>query len=83
MSVPLPEWSRLHTIADAGPPVDDEMFYAVVDVLDDIAAETAKSVPQIALNWLLNGSRARCPLHSSNTSGRWVARLRVGPCPPG
>jgi aryl-alcohol dehydrogenase-like predicted oxidoreductase len=51
---PLPERSRLHTIADAGPPVDNEILYAVVDVLDDIAAETDKSVPQIALNWLLN-----------------------------
>ncbi|MGW4288082.1 aldo/keto reductase [Streptomyces sp. NPDC004673] len=50
---PLPRESRLHTTADAGPPVDDERLYAVVDVLDEIAAETGRSVPQIALNWLL------------------------------
>ena len=36
-----------------GPPVSDERFYAVMDALDAIAAETGKSVPQIALNWLL------------------------------
>ena len=50
---PLPEVSRLHKTAEAGPQVDDEYLYAVVDALDKVAAETGKSVPQIALNWLL------------------------------
>lgn len=50
---PLPEGSRLHQTAEFGPPVDDERLYAVVDVLDEIARETDKSVPQIAINWLL------------------------------
>jgi aryl-alcohol dehydrogenase-like predicted oxidoreductase len=35
------------------PPADDEYLYRVVDALDKIAAETGKTVPQIALNWLL------------------------------
>ena len=51
---PLPDTSRLHKTAGAGPPVDDELLYAVVDVLDDLAAETGRTVPQIALNWLLS-----------------------------
>ncbi|MGH8158053.1 MAG: aldo/keto reductase [Rhodanobacter sp.] len=50
---PLPANSRLHTTIEAGPPVSEEHLYAVVDALDAIAAETGKSVPQIALNWLL------------------------------
>ena len=50
---PMPARSRLHTTAAAGPPVDDEQLYAIVDVLDEIACETGKTVPQIALNWLL------------------------------
>ncbi|MEV0673192.1 aldo/keto reductase [Mycobacterium sp. NPDC050441] len=50
---PLPERSRLHATADAGPPVDDELLYRVVDELDAIAAETGRTVPQVALNWLL------------------------------
>lgn len=50
---PLPEVSRLHKTADFGPPVDNEYLYDVVDVLDEIAAETGKSIPQISLNWLL------------------------------
>lgn len=39
--------------AEGGPPVDDEFLYDVVDVLDAVAKETGKSVPQVALNWLL------------------------------
>lgn len=50
---PLPEGSRLHRTAEAGPPVDEEKLYDVVDILDELAAETGKTVPQIALNWLL------------------------------
>ncbi len=50
---PLPEKSRLHRGGDIGPQVSDEYLYRVVDVLDEIAKETGKTVPQIALNWLL------------------------------
>jgi aryl-alcohol dehydrogenase-like predicted oxidoreductase len=39
--------------AEGGPPVADEFLYAVVDVLDDVAKETEKTVTQVALNWLL------------------------------
>ena len=40
-------------MVDAGPPVDDNYVYDVVDALDAVAAETGKTVPQISLNWLL------------------------------
>jgi aryl-alcohol dehydrogenase-like predicted oxidoreductase len=50
---PLPEQSRLHKTAAMGPPVADELLYRVVDAVDAVAAETGKTVPQIALNWLL------------------------------
>ncbi|WP_454813725.1 aldo/keto reductase [Labrys neptuniae] len=49
----LPATSRLHKTAAEGPPVSDDLLYRVVDAIDAIAAETGKSVPQIALNWLL------------------------------
>ncbi len=49
----LPKQSRLHVTADNGPPVDDEYLFRVMDAIDDVAKETGKSVPQIALNWLL------------------------------
>jgi len=50
---PLPDISRLHTTTEAGPPVENEYLYRVVDALDAVAKETGKTVPQIALNWLL------------------------------
>ena len=50
---PVPEVSRLHKTAEFGPPVADDHLYKVVHALEEIAKETGKSVPQIALNWLL------------------------------
>lgn len=52
---PLPETSRLQSQAanDAGPQVDMDYLYDVVDALDEVAQETGKSIPQVALNWLL------------------------------
>jgi aryl-alcohol dehydrogenase-like predicted oxidoreductase len=50
---PLPDVSRLHKSGNVGPQMPDEYLYSVVDVLDSVAAETGKTVPQIALNWLL------------------------------
>lgn len=50
---PLPETSRLHKTADEGPPVTDALLHHVVDALDEIAAETGRTVAQVALNWLL------------------------------
>jgi aryl-alcohol dehydrogenase-like predicted oxidoreductase len=52
---PLPEGTRLQSKVnvEAGPQIADEYLYDVVDAIDLIAAETGKTVPQIALNWLL------------------------------
>ncbi|WP_233829243.1 aldo/keto reductase [Paraburkholderia sp. ZP32-5] len=50
---PLPETSRLHKTGDMGPQMSDEYLFRVLDAIDEIAAETGKTVPQIALNWLL------------------------------
>jgi aryl-alcohol dehydrogenase-like predicted oxidoreductase len=50
---PWPAGSRLHETAGFAPPVDEERLYRVVDAMDEIAAETGKTLPQIALNWLL------------------------------
>ncbi len=52
---PLPKTSRLNSQVsnEKGPPVSDEYVYTVVDALDAVAKETGKSVPQVALNWLL------------------------------
>ncbi len=50
---PIPEGSRLHETEQFAPPVETELLYRVIDALEEIAAETGKTVPQIAINWLL------------------------------
>jgi aryl-alcohol dehydrogenase-like predicted oxidoreductase len=50
---PVPAQSRLHKTAENGPPAADEYLYNVIDAIDAIAKETGKTVPQVALNWLL------------------------------
>jgi aryl-alcohol dehydrogenase-like predicted oxidoreductase len=52
---PMPDVSRLRTkvAVDLGPPVSDDLLYRVVDAIETIASDTGKSVPQIAINWLL------------------------------
>ncbi len=87
---PLPEVSRLHKTADYGPPVPEEYLYTVVDVLDAVASETGKSVPQVALNWVLQrptvssvilGARNELQLRQNLAAADWklteeqIARL--------
>jgi aryl-alcohol dehydrogenase-like predicted oxidoreductase len=52
---PLPEVSRLQSqvAADGGPQVAEDLLFRVLDALDVVAAETGKTIPQIAINWLL------------------------------
>lgn len=52
---PLPETTRLKGKAsmEVGPKVPEDYLFNVVDALDEVAVETGKTVPQIALNWLL------------------------------
>ena len=52
---PLPEVSRHQNelVRQVGPQVNDDYLYKVVDALDEVAKEMGKTVPQIALNWLL------------------------------
>lgn len=39
---------------EAGPPVDNERLYSVVEALDESALARDKSIPQVALNWVLS-----------------------------
>jgi aryl-alcohol dehydrogenase-like predicted oxidoreductase len=50
---PAPPSDRLRETTQFAPAVEDERLYRVVDVLESISAQTNKSVPQVALNWLL------------------------------
>jgi len=50
---PLPEGRIKSGGTAGGPGVDDALLYDTIDVLEALAAETGKSIPQLALNWLL------------------------------
>lgn len=48
-----PATSRLHETAQYGPPVEDEYLFKVIDAIQEVSRETGKTIPQIAINWLL------------------------------
>jgi len=50
---PAPQGSRLHETEQFAPPVESEQLYRVIDALEVAAAETGRTVPQVAINWLL------------------------------
>src|SRR5439155_11226941 len=67
---PKPKVSRLNyqTARDVGPQVEEEYLFTVVDAIDEIAKETGKTVPQIALNWLLQRPTVASVIIGSRTA---------------
>ncbi|RFM27053.1 aldo/keto reductase [Deminuibacter soli] len=51
---PLPENNRMAQGGAHGPATNFERLYNIIDVLDQVAAETGKTISQVALNWLIN-----------------------------
>ncbi len=45
---------RNELTAAGGPQVEEEYLYRVVEALDAVARETGKTIPQIAINWVLS-----------------------------
>ena len=96
---PAPEVSRLKdaTTARIAPPAEDEQLYRIIDALDAVAAETGKTVAQIAINWVLQrpsvatviiGARNEEQLRQNLGATGWkltaaqVARLEVASAKP-
>jgi aryl-alcohol dehydrogenase-like predicted oxidoreductase len=52
---PLPEVSRLQNqrVVEIGPQIPQDYLFQVVDALELVAQETGKTIPQVALNWLM------------------------------
>lgn len=50
---PMPPQSRIAQGGGEGPAIPEAWFYQLIDVLDEIAAQTGKTVAQVALNWVL------------------------------
>jgi aryl-alcohol dehydrogenase-like predicted oxidoreductase len=62
------------TKSDA-PPVADEHLFAVVDAIDAIAAETGRTVPQIAINWLLQRPTVSTVLVGARNEQQFIENL--------
>jgi len=45
--------TRAHDIAGTGPHFEEERLFRIVDALDAVAREAGRTIPQVALNWLL------------------------------
>lgn len=50
---PLPKDNRVQQGGGHGPALNEELLYRIVDALDEVAAETGKSIAQVSINWLL------------------------------
>jgi aryl-alcohol dehydrogenase-like predicted oxidoreductase len=72
---PLPADSRLHATEGFAPPTDAERLYRVVDALDHVAAETGKTIPQIAINWLLQRPTVASVLIGARDEAQLVQNL--------
>jgi aryl-alcohol dehydrogenase-like predicted oxidoreductase len=50
---PLPDGRIKYGGESGGPDVSDDLLFRVIHVLEELEQETGKTIPQIALNWLL------------------------------
>ena len=77
---PMPAESRLPETAASGPKVNEDYMYRVIEVLDEVAKEVNKPLPQVALNWLLQrptvatviiGARNEAQLQQNLGAAEW------------
>ena len=73
----IPKESRLNSkmVSDAGPQVPEEYLYTVVEALDAVAKETGKTIPQVALNWLLSRPTISTLIVGARNEGQLIANL--------
>jgi aryl-alcohol dehydrogenase-like predicted oxidoreductase len=85
---PAPADNRIAQGGGQGPEAPRELLYSIVDVLDEIAKETEKTVAQVALNWLLQrptvtsvviGARSEEQLKQNFAAAGWhLTKEQVG-----
>lgn len=69
-SQPIDAASRAAQNGTSAPPVAEEVFYNIMDVLDEIVLETGKTVAQIALNWVLSRPTVATVIIGARTEGQ-------------
>jgi aryl-alcohol dehydrogenase-like predicted oxidoreductase len=66
---------RAHDIAGTGPNFDEERLFRIVDALDGIAEQTDKTIPQVALNWLLQRPTVTSLVIGARTEAQLIDNL--------
>ncbi len=72
---PAAPGSRLGQLKDAGPKIAEETLYDIVDLLAEIAAETGRSIPQVAINWLLRRPTVSSVILGARTDEQLIDNL--------
>ena len=75
---PAPKGTRFSEGQAGGPVIDDEYVFDVVEGLDAVAAESGKSVPQLALNWLLRKPTVSSLIIGARNADQLKANLQAG-----
>jgi aryl-alcohol dehydrogenase-like predicted oxidoreductase len=72
---PAQPGTRAHNIPGTGPQFDEERLFRIVDALGAVAAETDKSIPQVALNWLLRRPTVATLIMGARDEAQLVANI--------
>jgi aryl-alcohol dehydrogenase-like predicted oxidoreductase len=75
--LPMPATGRLEKLADSGPPVPIDHLYTLMDAIDAIATQTGRSLPWIALNWLLQRPLVSSVIHGARNEDRLADLVMV------
>ena len=72
---PAQPGSRAFNIPGTGPHFDEERLFKIVDALDAVAAETDKTITQVALNWLLRRPTVATLIMGARDEAQLVANI--------
>jgi len=67
--------TRAHDAPGTGPPCDPARLFDLVDVLGDVARAIGKTVPQVALNWLLSRPAVTSAIIGARTERQLVENI--------
>lgn len=74
-NMPLPEGRVKSGGLERGPVVAEEFVFEVVDVLEEIAGEVDKTVPQVAISWLLANDTVSNVVMGARNENQLIANL--------